>query len=440
MESCDWTGVSEARGKVLALVDAGQPVNPLTLMRISDDPAQLLRNARAAAPKLPAPRLPARAGSDRRLRLAYVSPDFRIHPLAYLVAELLERHDRARFEVIGVSLGPSDGSDIRARIAGGFDQFHDMQFRSDDDIVAMMRNLQVDIAVDLAGHTEHARPALFARRLAPTQAGYLGYCGTFGSNAIDYLLVDRIAVPAEQQRSSPSSWSICPTASWSRTLRQPIAPATPSREQCGLPSAGFVYCCFNKNYKITQPVFEAWLRVLHAVAGSVLWVSANRGIAHQALRRHAEDRGVDPQRIVFAQALPQRADYLARLQVADLFLDTLPYNAHTTACDALYAGLPVLTATGPTFVGRVAASMLHAVGLADLVVRDLQAYEALAIRLAHDAPYHRTIREALAANRTTRPLFDIERFRRHMERAYEQMHAAACRGEAPRGFAVSADG
>jgi predicted O-linked N-acetylglucosamine transferase (SPINDLY family) len=272
------------------------------------------------------------------------------------------------------------------------------------------------------------------------QTAYLGYCGTSGSSAIDYLLVDRIAVPPEQQRFFSEQLVHLPDSFMVADSGQPIALATPSRAQCGLPGDGFVYCCFNKNYKITEPVFEVWLRVLHAVPGSVLWLSANPGNAHQALRRHAEGRGVDPQRIVFANALPQRADYFARLRVADLFLDTLPYNAHTTACDALYAGLPVLTATGPTFVGRVAASMLHAVGLPELVTSDLQEYEALAIRLAQDAPYRRAIREALAANRTTRPLFDTERFRLNLECAYERMHDAACRGEAPRGFELSADG
>jgi predicted O-linked N-acetylglucosamine transferase (SPINDLY family) len=441
MESCDWPGVAEARGKVLALADAGKPIDPLLVMRISDDPAQHLRCARAAAPKLPpAPRLPAQAASGRRLRLAYVSPDFRIHPLAYLIAELLERHDRERFEVIGVSLGPAEGSDIRARIASAFDQFHDARFRSDEEIVSLMRTLPIDIAVDLAGVTEYARPSLFARRLAPVQAAYLGYCGTSGSSAIDYLVTDRVAVPPEQQQFFSEQLVHLPDSFMVADSAQPIAPQTPSRAQCGLPDDAFVYCCFNKNYKITQPVFDVWLRVLRAVPRSVLWLSANPGNAHQTLRRHAESRGVDPQRIVFAPALPRRADYFARLRAADLFLDTLPYNAHTTACDALFVGLPVLTATGSTFVGRVAASMLHAIGLAELVTRDLDAYEALAIRLAQDAPYRRAIRERLAANRTTAPLFDTDRFRRNLERAYEQMHAAACRGEPPRGFEVSAAG
>jgi predicted O-linked N-acetylglucosamine transferase (SPINDLY family) len=247
-------------------------------------------------------------------------------------------------------------------------------------------------------------------------------------------------VPRQQQRFFTEQLVHLPDSFMVADAGQPVAAETPSRAQCGLPDDGLVFCCFNKNYKIAQPVFETWMRVLAAVPDSVLWLSANPGDAGERLRRHAAGRGVDPQRIVFAQALPQRADYFARLKVADLFLDTLPYNAHTTACDALYAGLPVLTATGASFVGRVAASMLHAVGLAELVTRDLAEYEARAIRFATDAPYRRAIREALAANRAAAPLFDTGRFRRHIERAYEEMHAIACRGEPPRGFAVAADG
>lgn len=436
-ECCDWPQLEEPRRKVLAALDAGKAVAPMVVLQLSSDPAQHLKAARAAVPKVMAAPLPARAKArPQRLRLAYISPDFRIHPLAYLIAELLERHDRERFEVIGVSLGPSDGSDIRARIAAAFDQFHDIQKRSDDDIVALLRSLNVDIAIDLAGYTLHARPGVLARRVAPIQVGYLGYCGTSGSSSIDYLVADRIAVLPEQQKFFSEKLAYLPGSFMISDSTQEISEAPQSRAQFGLPSEGFVFCCFNKNYKITQPIFEVWMRLLKAIDGSVLWLSANLERGQGNLRRYAQVKGVDPQRLVFAPGVP-RAEHFARHRLADLFLDTLPYNAHTSANDALYAGLPVLTVLGPTFVGRVAASMLHAIGLDELVTGNVADYEALSLELARDPAKLRALRAKLAANRQTQPLFATDLFRRNIEKAYDQMFEIYCRGEAPRSFDVS---
>jgi predicted O-linked N-acetylglucosamine transferase (SPINDLY family) len=351
----------------------------------------------------------------------------------------LERHDRARFEVIGVSLGPPDDSEIRARIGKAFDQFHDMHTHPDDSVVTLLRQLNADIAVDLAGYTQYGRLGVLARRVAPIQASYLGYCGTSGSDFIDYLLVDRIVAPPDEQRYFTEKLVHLPDSFMVADPTQLISDAMLSRRECGLPDDGFVFCCFNKNYKITQPVFDVWMRLLRSVDGSVLWLSDNLGDRNDNMRRYAEARGIDSRRLVFAPNLAARADHFARHRLADLFLDTLPYNAHTTACDALFAGLPVLTIVGPTFVGRVAASMLHAIGLDELVTRSLEEYEALALDLARDAALMRTVRAKLAANHHTRPLFDTDRFRRNIERAYDQMFEIYRLGERPRTFNITAE-
>ncbi|MDB5598810.1 MAG: putative O-linked N-acetylglucosamine transferase, family [Xanthobacteraceae bacterium] len=440
METCDFRGLVAPREKMLAALDAGQPVDPFLVLRVSSDPAQHLKCTKAAAPRAaPATPFAAPKGRPSRLRVAYVSPDFRVHPVAYLIAELLERHDRDRFEIIGISLGPPDGSDIRERVVKACDQFHDMSARSDDDVVDLSRRLNVDIAVDLAVYTEHARLGVLARRVAPVQASYLGYLGTSGSNFIDYLLCDRIVVPPAQQKFYTERLVYLPDSFMIADTTQPIADAVPSRSECGLPEQGFVFCCFNKNYKISQPVFEIWMRLLRSVEGSVLWLSANMERGCDQLRRHAEAQGVDPRRLVFAPGVAHRAQHFARHRLADLFLDTLPYNAHTTASDALFTGLPVLTVAGSTFVGRVATSMLHAIGLDELVARDLQEYERLALALARDPARLGALRTKLAANRRTQPLFDIDRSRRNVERAYDQMFDIYRRGDPPNHFSVAAE-
>jgi protein O-GlcNAc transferase len=438
MDSCDWNGFSEPREKILTALDSGERIDPLLIMRITDNPAQHLKAAKAVAPRA-APRQYAPApkkSQGSRLRIAYVSPDFRVHPLAYLIPELLERHDRGRFEVIGVSLGPSDNSDIGVRIAKSFEQFQDMKTYSDDQIVAIMRQMQVDIAIDLAGYTSQARPTIFARRVAPIQVSYLGYCGTSGADYVDYLLADRIVVPIEEQRFFTEKIIYLPDSFMVADSTQPISGVIPSRRECGLPEEAFVFCCFNKNYKITQPVFDVWMRLLRSIEGGVLWLSENLGHGQKNLQDYAKTKGIDPRRIIFAPSLPQRTDHFARHQLADLFLDTLPYNAHTTACDVLFSGVPVITVLGSTFPSRVAASLLHAVGLPELVTESLPDYEALAFKLARESGYLTEIKSKLARNRGTHPLFDTARLTRHIEAAYTKMWEINQRGEAPRNFAV----
>lgn len=445
-ESCDWQGLGEPRQKLLAAIDAGRGIAPLLALKLSTDPAQQLANARAIARQAFAPKddfcavpLSARTKErPKRLRIVYLSPDFKVHPVAYLIPELLERHDRTRFQIIGVSLGPNDGSDIRARLVAAFDQFHDVHMQSDDAVVALVRNLQADIVIDLAGYTQHARQGILARRLAPVQASYLGYCGTSGSNSIDYLLADRIVVPPDEQRFFTEKLVYLPHSFMVTDTETPFSTAPLTRSEFDLPDEGFVFCCFNKGHKITQPVFDVWLRLLRSIPGSVLWLSGNLGRGQENLRRYASEQGIPRECLVFAAGVA-RDEHFARHRLADLFLDTIPYNAHTTANDALFAGLPVLTVRGPTFVGRVAESMLRAIGLDELVARDLEEYEEIALDLARDRVRLRGLAAKLADHQKTYPLFQIDRFRRNIEKAYDEMFDVYRRGQAPGALEIADD-
>ena len=319
-------------------------------------------------------------------RVAYLSADFHEHATAYLIAELFELHDRARFELIGVSFGPDDGSEIRARLVASFDAFHDVRDRSDREIAALLRELEVDIAVDLKGHTAGLPSRILAYRPAPIQVGYLGYPGTIGADFLDYILADRDRRAVRpRSRSTPRRSFSLPDCYQVNDRKRAIAERQrrPGRRP-GCRTTGFVFCCFNNNYKITAPVFDIWMRLLQQVPGSVLWLLRDNAGAERNLRREARARGIDPARLVFAGRVQARGSSRPP-RLADLFLDTLPYNAHTTASDALWAGLPVVTCQGNAFAGRVAASLLKAVGLPELVTHSLADYEALALRLATDA-------------------------------------------------------
>jgi predicted O-linked N-acetylglucosamine transferase (SPINDLY family) len=306
---------------------------------------------------------------------------------------------------------------------------------SDHAAGALLDGLDLDIAIDLKGYTQGCRPELLARRAAPVQVNYLGYPGTMGVDFIDYVIADAVTVPFDQQPFYAEKIVHLPDCYQVNDDKRAIAEQTPSRAEAGLPDEGFVFCCFNNNYKITAPVFDVWMRLLRKVPGSVLWLLGDNAAAQANLRREANARDVDPARLVFAD-WQKPAEHLARHRLAALFLDTLPYNAHTTASDALWAGLPVLTCRGRAFAGRVAASALQSAGLSELVTHDLEAYEGLALALATDSDRLSAIRATLAANRLTCPLFDTARFRWHVERAYARMWDIWQNGEPPEGFAV----
>jgi predicted O-linked N-acetylglucosamine transferase (SPINDLY family) len=425
LAACEWNGLEELRARALQGVLAGRRVvSPFALLTLSDCAEAQLQNARLfAADQLPpVTRAPwsGRRHRHERIRLAYLSADFHHHATAMLAAGMFEAHDRRRFETVAISFGPEDSGPVRVRLARAFEQFHDVRRLSDPQIADMMRSLEIDIAVDLKGYTQHCRLGICALRPAPIQVSYLGYPGTLGLEQMDYIVADRIVLPPEHRVYYSEQVVYLPECYQVNDDRRVIAGYTPSREQAGLPPTGFVFCCFNNNHKITPPVFEVWMRLLARVPGSVLWLLQDNPAAARNLRQEAALRGVDPARLIFAARLPTD-EHLARHRLADLFLDTLPYNAHTTSSDALWAGLPVLTCLGGAFPARVAASLLHAVGLPELVTSGLGHYEARALELANHGAELAELRARLARNRETYPLFDTARFTRHIEAAYEMM-------------------
>jgi predicted O-linked N-acetylglucosamine transferase (SPINDLY family) len=321
---------------------------------------------------------------------------------------------------MGISIGPDDGSATRARLQAGFDQFIDARDKSDLEVARGLRDYEIDIAVDLQGHTKDARPNILSYRPAPIQVNYLGYPGTMGADYIDYILADEFVIPVEHQVYYTEKVVYLPDTYQPNDSKRSIPVHTPTRTEAGLPQHAFVFCCFNSNHKITPRVFDAWIRILKQVEGSVLWLLEGNETTISNLRTEAADWGVSPERLIFAKRLPL-PEHLARHRLADLFLDTLPYNAHTTASDALWVGVPVVTCVGGTFPGRVAASLLDAIGLPELTTTTPEAYEALAIDLAMRPEKLAAVRGKLAANRLTTPLFDTKLTTRHLEAAYSAM-------------------
>jgi len=441
MTICDWEKLGRAERDLIDRVAADRLiVSPFALCGLSVEPASFLRCAKAFAdheiPRV-ASITPSRApAASAKIKLAYLSADFRRHPVAMLMAELFELHDRQRFEVIGISVGADDRSDVRARVAAAFDRFHQVAGQGDREIASLLHDLGVDILLDLGGYTDGARTTILAYRPAPIQVSYIGFLATMGASFIDYLIADAVVIPAGEDRFYSERIVRLPECFQVNDSKRKISSRVPSRGEAGLPEGAFVFCCFNANYKIMAPTFEVWMRLLHAVEGSVLWLFQSNDAAVANLRREARARGIDPARLIFApRANPE--DHLARHALADLFLDTLPINAGATASDALWAGLPIVTLTGDRFLSRVSASLLQAVGLPELVTRNRADYEALALRLATDRALLASIRRKLADNRRTHPLFDTDRFRRHIEAAYSTMWETWRRGESPRSFAVA---
>jgi len=319
-----------------------------------------------------------------RIRVAYLSPDLSDHVVAQQTAGLFEQHDRSRFEFTALSFGPSRDSGLSRRIKSSFEHFLDVGSQSDHEVAGLLRRLEIDIAVDLAGYTSGCRPNILARRPAPVQVNYLGYAGTLGAGHIDYVLADQIVVPTHQREFFSERTVWLPGSFMANDARRIVSERTPTRRECALPETGVVFCCFNNTYKILPDVFQVWMRLLQAVEGSVLWLAEGNPAAMKNLRPEAGSRGVSPERLIFAPKLPELADHLARYRLADMFLDTLPYNGHATASDALWAGLPVLTQIGETYAGRVAASLLSAVGLPELIAQTPEQYESMAIELSRN--------------------------------------------------------
>ncbi len=434
---CDWTGYDDLVARIeTGLAEGRRTCKSLALMAVSDDPRAHQQAARLFTaqhfPPAPAAQRLWRGEVYRhaRIRVAYLSADLREHPVGHLVAGVIERHDRSRFETIGVSLGVDDGSRLRARMQAGFEQFVDVRGWGSRQVAQWLREREVDIAVDLGGYTSDARSDILAFKPAPVQVNWLGYPGTLGVETMDYILADRHVIPAGHEGFFDERVVRLPHSYLPTDGSLAIAERTPSRGECGLPETGFVFCCFNHDYKIAPAVFALWLRLLRAVDGSVLWLVSRNARTQASLRAAAEAAGVDPARLVFASRVPRVEDHLARYRQADLFLDTFPYNAHTTAADALMAGLPVLTRMGRSFPSRVAGSLLRTAGLAELATGSEAEYEALALALARDPQRLAELKQRAARARDTSPLFDTAGFTRDLEAAYIAMWRRTQIGEA----------
>jgi predicted O-linked N-acetylglucosamine transferase (SPINDLY family) len=439
MQICDWSNFESERSRLVESIRDGKlSAPPLKMLALTSDPGEQLQCARLYDRRNPGPApLPfvKKARTDDRIRIAYVSHDFRPHPVAYLIAGLIEAHDRTRFDVIGVSLQPDDPSAIGQRLKGAFDRFVDVSKHDDATVVRLLRDLDVDIAVDLMGYTNGNRRNIFAMRAAPIQVSYLGYLGTLGADFIDYMIADRIVVPASHRPYYTEKIACLPSYQVNDRKRV-SASGTLSRADVGLPADGMVFCCFNNNYKISPATYGSWMSILRQVDHAVLWLHADNDDVVRHLKAEASARGIADSRIVLSKPAPY-AEYLARYRLADLFLDTHPQNAGATASDALWEGLPVLTRIGETLAGRIAASALTAVGLPELITQTPDEYERRAIALATQPVMLQTVKQKLEKNRLTTPLFDTQAFTRHIESAYRAMHERHHAGLRPDHLEVS---
>ena len=425
---CDWRNFTEEEKRFLELARR-EGIDPFNLLANTeahpeDHKSAAERLAQSYVEKARKSALeqrpPAPPASDGRCRIGYLSADFHAHATAYLMAAVFEQHDRNRFEIKAFSCGPRTGDAMEARLEAAFDHFIRLPLGlSAEEGARLIAQEGVDILVDLKGYTQFSRPDILALRPAPVQVHYLGYPGTLGAPFIDYLISDEVVSPREQAMYYSEALAYLPDSYQCNDRTRPLLPP-PLRAECGLPEQGFVYCCFNQHYKITPQVFEHWCRILRRVPGSILWLLDEGPLSRANLLQEAKTRGISAERLVFAAKVDQGA-HLARLQQADLMLDTLPVNAHTTASDALWAGVPVLTTPGECFASRVAASLLHAIGLPELVTPNLNSHEETAVALALDGRRFNAIKEKLAEGRLTAPLFDSERTTRHLEVLYTQM-------------------
>lgn len=439
---CDWHDWEEELRRFREEVHASLPTAmPLVVVSLLDSTALQLRGTQtwvaATIPKREQTVCIEPAAPGRRIRVGYFSADFHSHPVGFLTAGMFEHHDRSRFEVFAFSFGPETRDPMRERLRSAFEHFLDVKSSSEEQIVERARSVGLDVAVDLQGFTARHRAGIFARRAAPVQVSYLGYAGTLGASYMDYLIADRVIIPPERRADYTEKIVYLPYSFQANDRTREISERPFTRAGLGLPE-GFVYCCFNNVYKIQPPIFGSWMRILRRVPGSVLWLSHLPEPAKANLRCAAEERGVDPQRLIFAARMPQMADHLARHRAADLFLDTLPFNAHTTASDALWAGLPLLTIAGESIAARVAASLLATLGLHELITTSAEQYEDLAVTLANDRQRLAALRARLAEVRLESPLFDTMGFTRRMESAYAAVVERCRRGLPPDDLEIEA--
>ena len=440
---CDWRQWAEQAARVTRTIRAGESASaPHTFLWISESAADQLQCARLyTAEQFPAapPLWQGERYRHERLRIAYLSADFTDHPVAHLIAGVLEQHDGGRFETVGISLQRQvDPGPMARRMQRAFGHFHDVSDLSDREVASRLRDWEIDIAVDLTGHTRGGRLGILALRPAPLQVSYLGFTGTLGAPFVDYLMADEVAIPPDQDRFFREHIARLPYSYLPNDDAQPIAVQTPSRTDLGLPDDAFVFCALHNTYKINPPLFDVWMRLLRETPGSVLWLRGGASVMQSNLTREARARGVAPERLVFAERVPSMEIHLARYRRADLFLDAFPYGGHATSRDSLWAGLPVLTCAREVFASRVAASQLRALGLPELVTSSFEEYGARALELAHSPSRLAGLRGRLAEQKRARPVMETDLYRRHLESAYLTMAERQRRGDAPQSFSVPA--
>jgi len=434
IQSCDWRNLESEIAELAARIERGEPACiSFTVLAVSGSPALQQRAAelwvREHYPADGTHRLHPRR-RPAKIRVGYFSADFHNHATLHLMAGLVELHDRSRFQTIAFSYGPDSRDEMRTRFEAACEDFIDVRDRSDQETARLARELEIDIAVDLKGFTRDGRLGIFAWRCAPVQVSYLGYPGTTSAPYMDYLIADRTLIPAHSRCHYSEKIIYLPHSYQVNDAKRRIADRVFTRQEVGLPPAAFVFCCFNNNYKIMPDNFDCWMRILNRVEGSVLWLFEENPTAAHNLRQEALRRKVSAERLVFAKRM-MPPEHLARHRVADLFVDTLPCNAHTTASDALWAGLPVLTCRGEAFAGRVAASLLNALQLPELITATRAEYEALAVELATNPSRLAGIKQKLAAKRIDTPLFDTRLYTQHLENAYAQVYARHAAGLPP---------
>jgi len=433
---CLWSNLTGQCKEIIRKINSNEKsIDPFSLLALIDDPklhkkaAEIYINDKY--PKnldLPSIGLHPK---HKKIRIGYFSADFRVHPVANLTAELYEIHDRSQFEVYAFSFGLDNNDEMNLRIKAGVDYFHDVSSMSHKEVALLARSLELDIAIDLGGFTQDTRTGIFAMQAAPIQVNYLGYSSTMGASYMDYIIADPTLIPKNKQQYYSEKIAYLPDSFMVNDTKNKKSTRKFTREEAGLPNKGFIYCCFNHHYKITPLVFASWMRVLSEVDGSILWLSDGNKTGIGNLKKEAKKYGVDDSRLIFAPRLDLREDHLSRIQLADLFLDTLPYNAHATTSDALQVGLPVLTRIGESFASRVAASLINSVNMPELITSTLSQYEALAIKLATDSLKFKDIKEKLENNLLSSPLYNTPLYAKQIESAYLVMYDRYQKGLEP---------
>ena len=425
MKICDWNNISVEINQLEQSIAGNQLVSsPFPMVVASASEAINYQVARLYVkdqfPVVVRPKFHAKDASQK-IRIGYFSNDYFNHATAFLMAELFELHDRTQFEIIAFSFSPDTQDEMQARLKKNFDQFLDVSKLSDQEVAALSRKMEVDIAVDLKGYTTNSRPGIFPFGAAPLQINYLGYPGTMGAEFIDYIIADRVLIPERNQQYFSEKIIYLKNSYQVNDSKRAISERKFSRSEFNLPENKFVFCCFNNNFKILPTTLGLWASILAKVPNSVLWLLEDNSLAKNNLITQAESRGIAKDRLIFAGRM-DLPEHLARHQLADLFLDTLPCNAHTTASDALWAGLPVLTQLGETLAGRVAASLLTAIGLPELITQNQTEFEELAVDLAINPLKLKQIQGKLSKNRVSSPLFDASSFTRGMEEAFIKIY------------------